>query len=180
MRAWGTALILLFVSIWGAALAGEVEEPAGYRFEPYRAPTPSGLSGATTVDTASAEQLWREQRVLFIDVMPRDAKPANLPPGTVWRDRRRDNIPGSIWLPNVGYGALSQAMEVYFHRSLEDVTRDDPNRALVFYCEMQCWMSWNAAKRAIALGYTHVHWYPDGTQGWTAAGLPLAEATPRP
>ena len=25
-----------------------------------------------------------------------------------------------------------------------------------------------------------VHWYPDGTDGWAAAGLPLAEAHPHP
>jgi len=40
-------------------------------------------------------------------------------------------------------------------------------------------MSWNAAKRAIALGYT-VAWYPDGTDGWQDAGLPLSVAVPVP
>jgi PQQ-dependent catabolism-associated CXXCW motif protein len=107
-------------------------------------------------------------------------KPANLPAGTVWRDRRRDNIPGSVWLANVGYGAISDHMEAYFRRSLEKLTGEDRTRALVFYCQKQCWMSWNAAKRAIALGYSHVIWYPDGTDGWVAAGLPTAEAHPFP
>jgi len=41
-------------------------------------------------------------------------------------------------------------------------------------------MSWNAAKRALALGYKNVAWYPDGTDGWEAAGLPLHEAKPEP
>jgi rhodanese-related sulfurtransferase len=41
-------------------------------------------------------------------------------------------------------------------------------------------MSWNAAKRALALGYKNVAWYPDGTDGWEAAGLPLQEAKPEP
>jgi rhodanese-related sulfurtransferase len=41
-------------------------------------------------------------------------------------------------------------------------------------------MSWNAAKRAVSLGYTAVAWYPDGTDGWREAGLPLSEATPAP
>ena len=112
--------------------------------------------------------------------MPRDAKPANLPPGTIWRDRRRENIPGSVWLANVGYGALSGEMESYFRHSLEELTGGDVGRVLVFYCDRDCWMSWNAAKRAIAFGYARVHWYPDGTQGWTEAGLPRAETTPRP
>ena len=56
----------------------------------------------------------------------------------------------------------------------------DPNRMLVFYCLANCWMSWNAAKRALAMGYTHVAWYPDGTDGWTTDHLPLELRTPLP
>jgi len=43
-----------------------------------------------------------------------------------------------------------------------------------------CWMSWNAGKRALSLGYVHVLWYPDGTDGWAAAGYPLEERNPEP
>ena len=39
-------------------------------------------------------------------------------------------------------------------------------------------MSWNAVKRAASFGYTRLYWYRDGTDGWEAAQLPLAEATP--
>jgi rhodanese-related sulfurtransferase len=41
-------------------------------------------------------------------------------------------------------------------------------------------MSWNAAKRALTLGYSDVAWYPEGTDGWTKASLPLQDATPEP
>ena len=41
-------------------------------------------------------------------------------------------------------------------------------------------MSWNAAKRALALGYADVAWYRDGTDGWSAALLPLEDSTPQP
>jgi rhodanese-related sulfurtransferase len=43
-------------------------------------------------------------------------------------------------------------------------------------------MSWNAAKRAAALGYTQVDWYSDATDGWAARDLPLElrEPVPRP
>ena len=40
------------------------------------------------------------------------------------------------------------------------------NRKIVFYCLKNCWMSWNAAKRAKTFGYTQVLWYPGGTEGW--------------
>ena len=41
-------------------------------------------------------------------------------------------------------------------------------------------MSWNAARRALAYGYDQVIWYPEGTDGWRAAGLPLVPAQPVP
>ncbi len=42
----------------------------------------------------------------------------------------------------------------YFRRSLERLTGGDKNKSIVFYCDPNCWMSWNAAKRAlIELGY---------------------------
>ena len=40
-------------------------------------------------------------------------------------------------------------------------------------------MSWNAAKRALALGYGNVAWFPDGTDAWEALGLPLSQASLR-
>ncbi|HXW22459.1 MAG TPA: PQQ-dependent catabolism-associated CXXCW motif protein, partial [Rhodomicrobium sp.] len=58
----------------------------------------------------------------------------------------------------------------------------DREKTLVFYCLKDCWMSWNAAKHALSLGYPYVAWYPDGTDGWTAASLPVEPVTaaPRP
>jgi PQQ-dependent catabolism-associated CXXCW motif protein len=51
---------------------------------------------------------------------------------------------------------------------------------LVFYCQADCWMSWNAAKRALSLGYSNVAWYPEGTDGWTFYNLPTLESRPEP
>src|ERR1035437_6542403 len=56
----------------------------------------------------------------------------------------------------------------------------DKTRLFVLYCQANCWMSWNAAKRALSFGYSNVAWYPDGTDGWQAADLPLAESQPEP
>ena len=41
-------------------------------------------------------------------------------------------------------------------------------------------MSWNAAKRILSYGYRNVAWYPEGTDGWEFAGLPLADSQPVP
>jgi PQQ-dependent catabolism-associated CXXCW motif protein len=155
-------------------------QPTEYRTKDYRAPTPAGLAGARVVSTAEAERLWRDKSAVFVDVLPRAPRPANLPPGTIWRDKLRLNIPGSIWLPDTGYGELATATENYLRTNLERATGGDHAKLLVIYCLRDCWMSWNAAKRILSMGYTNVAWYPDGTDGWTDMLLPVADAQPAP
>ncbi|MCO5064470.1 MAG: PQQ-dependent catabolism-associated CXXCW motif protein [Rhizobiaceae bacterium] len=158
--------------------ADTVAEPSGYRMDEYRAPVPATLKGARVVDTAEAEKLWRDKSAVFFDVMPRAPKPANLPAGTVWRDKPRSGIPGSIWLVNVGYGDINAETEAYFRKGIESQVGDDKSRPILFYCMTDCWMSWNAARRAVSWGYASVLWYPLGSDGWAKAGLPLVEEEP--
>jgi len=153
-------------------------EPADYKMDDYRSATPETLKGAKAVDTQEAERLWRDRAAVFLDTMPRDRHPPNLPPGTVWRDRPRDHIPGSAWLVNVGYGALSPEAESYFREGLKALSGSDTGKPLLFYCRAACWMSWNAAKRALEWGYSNVIWYSAGTDGWAERGLPLERAAP--
>ena len=85
--------------------------------------------------------------------------------------RRGDSIPGAVWLPNVGFGELAPETEAYFRAGLARATGSDLHRPIVIFCMRDCWMSWNAAKRALGFGYTGVHWFPDGTDGWTESGI---------
>jgi PQQ-dependent catabolism-associated CXXCW motif protein len=169
------AMVLLAIA---DARAAEVIEPDGYRLEDYRAPTPATLRGATVIGTQEAEKNWRSRSASFIDVLPRPPRPRKLPEGTLWRDKPRADIPDSIWLPDTGYGELAPSMADYFAKGLEKATGGNRARLIVLYCLADCWMSWNAARRALALGYPNVAWYPEGTDGWLAAGLPLKDATP--
>jgi PQQ-dependent catabolism-associated CXXCW motif protein len=155
-------------------------EPDEYRADNYRAPVPATLKGARVLTTAEAETIWRAGSGVFIDVLPRPPKPQNLPEGTVWREKPRLNIPGSIWLPDTGYGKLAAATEDYLRRGLERALGGNSNKLLVIYCQTDCWMSWNAAKRALSYGYANVAWYPAGTDGWERADLPMAESHPEP
>jgi len=173
------AFTVILAAAAGAA-AAEVPEPDGYRLEQYRAPTPATLHGARVIGTAEAETIWRSHSASFVDVLPRPPRPRDLPEGTLWRDKPRANIPGSIWLPDTGYGELAPTMAGYFANGLEKATHGDHARVLVLYCLADCWMSWNAARRALTLGYSDVAWYREGTDGWLAAGLPLEDATPEP
>ena len=172
----------LLASGWMMARAGEPApaEPDTYRLENYRAPTPATLVGARVVSSDEAEAIWKGGNAVFVDVMPRPPRPQNLPAGTIWRDKPRLSIPGSLWLPDTGYGELAPIMQAYFKDGLQRATGGDPAKPVVIFCLRDCWMSWNAAKRARAIGYTNVIWYPDGTDGWSEAGLPLLEAQPVP
>jgi PQQ-dependent catabolism-associated CXXCW motif protein len=183
IRSWAMlAVILASAAFFCAGVRGQeaTQEPADYRNNNYRAPTPATLAGARVVTTAQAEALWQDKTAIFVDVMPRPPRPPNLPPGTVWRDRPRSDIPGSIWLPDTGYGELAPVTEAYLRQSLELASGGDRTKLLVIYCLRDCWMSWNAAKRILAMGYTNVGWYRDGTDGWSEALLPLADARPAP
>jgi PQQ-dependent catabolism-associated CXXCW motif protein len=177
---------LLSLALVAASLSALAEtiapapEPKAYRMEAYRAPTPATLQGARVIDTQKAFDLWRAVTAAFIDALPHAPKPEGLPKDAVWREQPRFDIPGSLWLPDTGFGALSDATLRYFEKGLEKASGGDKKKPLVFYCLKDCWMSWNAAKRALELGYASVLWYPDGTDGWAAAKHPLEERKPEP
>lgn len=174
------ALGLPAAALLAPALAaqGAPPEPEGYRMEAYRAPVPETLDGAAVLSTEDAHALWSSGEAVFVDVLPRPGRPAELPEDTIWRAPPREDIPGSVWLPNTGHGALSAQAEAYFADGLTAAVDGDMGAPLVFYCQAECWMSWNAAKRAMALGHGDVSWYPEGTDGWAAAGHPLERRDP--
>jgi PQQ-dependent catabolism-associated CXXCW motif protein len=182
MRQPAAALVVVAALVFAppASAREQAAEPDGYRTENYRAPVPATLSGARVLTTAEVEAIWRAKAGVFIDVLPRAPKPKGLPEGTVWRDKPRFDIPGSIWLPDTGYGILAAATEAYLRQGLARASGGNKAALLVFYCLTDCWMSWNAAKRALAFGYTAIAWYPEGTDGWDHAKLPLAEVQPEP
>ncbi|PSO14114.1 PQQ-dependent catabolism-associated CXXCW motif protein [Bradyrhizobium sp. MOS003] len=179
-RCLAAALVVAAFAVPAFAQQQEPFEPEGFRADNYRAPVPATLAGARVLNTVEAEAIWRARSGAFVDVLPRPPKPKNLPAGTVWRDAPRKNIPGSIWLPDTGYGALPPAMDDYLQRGLAQASRGDKSALLVIYCLADCWMSWNAAKRALTYGYSNIAWYPDGTDGWERAKLPTDEAQPEP
>lgn len=175
-------LRFLFVVVAAAmahhgARAG-VAEPDDYKLDHFRSEVPDRLTGAKTVNSRQAWALWTGGETIFIDVMPQAPKPSNLPKGTFWRERSRDIIPGSYWLANVGYGRLHPESEKWFKSKLEILTSRNKKKPVLFYCLMNCWMSWNAAKRALSYGYQNVIWYPEGTDGWGFENYPLKPRYP--
>ncbi|MAN97628.1 PQQ-dependent catabolism-associated CXXCW motif protein [uncultured Roseovarius sp.] len=174
------AALAVLMLLTGPVAAQGVAEPEGYRGEPYRAPVPKTLAGAVVVDAGAAHDLWQGGEVAFVDVLPRPPKPANLPAGTIWRDKLRLSIPGAVWLPNTGYERIAPETEAYLREGLTEVTGGDPDHPVLFFCLEDCWMSWNAAKRALEMGYSEVYWFPEGTDGWDFEGYPLERVQARP
>jgi len=156
------------------------EEPLfsadGYRLGQYRSPTPASVEHATTLDTAALQALLQQQpHTRLIDVYRR-----------LWlhgqfvEDQPHANLPGSLWLANAGDGQLTLAWQTYFADNLRRSSSGDWHWPLVFYCRSDCWLSWNAVKRAHALGYDNLYWYRDGIDAWEQAGLSLQIAKPQP
>lgn len=156
------------------------EEPLfsaeGYRLDRYRSPTPTSVEGAQTIDTPTLQRMLASvDQPVLIDVFRRPWLH-----GQFASDEPHQNIPGSLWLANVGEGRLAPQWLDYFAHYLNQASGGDPTRAVVLYCKSDCWLSWNASKRAAALGYSRLYWYRDGVDAWQQAGLPLQTATPEP
>ena len=175
------AIALLALTFAAApTMADDVPEPPDYKLDDYRSPTPPTLEFAKVVTVQQAYKVWHAGKSVFIDVMPRLIKPADLPMDTLWHDKPRETVPGAVWLPNVGYGKLAPQMDDYFRGSLESLTGGDKAKPLLFFCMADCWMSWNAARRALRdYGYTDVTWFPQGTDGWHFPDAPLVKVEPK-
>ena len=100
---------ILFLCLSAATTQADqaAPEPAGYRMSDFRGTVPATLDGQPALSVAEAHALWEKKAAAFVDVLPQAPKPAGLAPGTLWRDKPRFDIPGSIWLPDTGYGALA-------------------------------------------------------------------------
>ncbi len=156
--------LVVFGVFWALGAHAEMAEPEDYHGEPYRGEVPLTLEGAEVVSNEEALELW-EQGVGFVDVLPHAPKP-DLPEGTIWNEKKHFSIPGAIWLPNVGYEKIAKVTSEYFTEGLQKISKDDNTAPLVIFCQAECWMSWNAAKRAMEYGYENIYWYPEGVTGW--------------
>lgn len=70
-------------------------------------------------------------------------------------------------------GSFNDQTQQQLGQLMQQGTQGRKDIPLIFYClSNQCWMSYNAALRAINLGYTNVLWYRGGIEAWQMAGLP--------
>ncbi len=127
---------------------------------PMHGPTPASIPGGQLITTKGLVALvqGRQAPFLLLDVLG-----------------SQEALPGAIpAVPASQPGSFEDDTQRGFGNFLAQATRGDKRMALVFYCQStQCWMSYNAALRAIKLGYPNVLWYRGGVDAWKMAGLQL-------
>jgi PQQ-dependent catabolism-associated CXXCW motif protein len=156
-----------------------VPEPRGYWMGATHGPVAATLAGGKVIHTRALAALLKADAVLVVDVSEAPRRPEQLAAGALWLPLPHPVIPGAVWIPGAGLGAIAAAVDKLFRERLALGTHRDPTHEIVIYCHASCWLSWNAAKRAISYGYQSVYWYPDGMEGWRGAGLPTAAAEPQ-
>ena len=135
------------------------------RTSAYHAPTPRAIPGGRMVRTTGLEAMRKaRRRPYLIDVLGGES---------------HRTIAGAFWLAGAGAGDLNADEARRFRDAMAKFAAGDRNQPIVFFCaDSQCWLSYNAALRAIAAGYTNIMWYRGGLAAWGHAGLPMTESEP--
>ncbi|WP_342108834.1 rhodanese-like domain-containing protein [Methylobacterium sp. SI9] len=143
-----------------------VPEPEGLYAGAPHGYTPQTLKGAAVVDAASVAALMAgPDKPVLIDVAAPDRKPSNFPAGRLWLPVH-PSIPGAVWMPEAGAEPLAPEREAVFYDRVAELTGGDRAKPVVVFCHVECWGSWNAAKRLVRKGYTGIRWFPEGVEGW--------------
>jgi PQQ-dependent catabolism-associated CXXCW motif protein len=171
-------LAALTYVLLASAASAEVPEPQAYWTGPMHSEVPASLSGARVIHAQDLAGLLEQGTAVLIDAAAAPRRPDNLAPGTIWKPVPHQDIAGSVWMPDMGASKLTPDEESFYRERLRVLTASDLDRPIVFYCHPNCWGSWNAAKRALALGFRNVAWFPDGAEGWQDAGHPLVATEP--
>lgn len=123
------------------------------------------------IDAQELEALLKaDPAPVVIDSSNAPTRPPGMASDAPWLPLPHEAIPGSLWIPGIGHAGIQEATDDYFRERLADSSGGDRDRPVVLYCHERCWLSWNAARRAIDYGYRNVYWFPDGIEGWRAAG----------
>lgn len=121
-------------------------------------PTPSSIPGGQLITTKGVAELVQGRNVpfLLLDILGGPEK-----------------LPGAIAaVPAHQAGSFNDRTQSEFGGFLQQATKGNKQMPIVLYCQStQCWMSYNAALRAINMGYTNVLWYRGGIEAWKTAGF---------
>lgn len=125
---------------------------------PPHAPTPTQIPGGRVIGTAELRPLVANNQVLLIDVLGGG-----------------QTLPNAIDAAGMGSpGDYPDQTQPQAEQFLNQVTRGNNQAPLVMFCsDPMCWLSYNAALRAIHAGYQQVMWYRGGLAAWQQGGNDL-------
>jgi len=131
----------------------------------YHGPTPRTIPGGRVVRTIELRSMLGDGSPPYlIDVLG---------------GQGHRTIRGAFWLRGTGAGDLGADEFRRFVDAVAKFAAGDKSRPIVFFCaDRECWLSYNAALRAIAAGYTNIMWYRGGIAAWLHAGFPMSPAEP--
>jgi PQQ-dependent catabolism-associated CXXCW motif protein len=162
-----------------ATAAADVKEPDGYWTGPIDSPVPETITGGQVIHAQALANLIEAHNPVVIDVSNTPKRPDGMALDAPWLPLPHEAIPGSLWIPEAGMAEVPAHVDEFFREELSEATDGNLDATVVIYCHEQCWLSWNAAKRAISYGYRNVHWFPQGIEGWRAAGFKTEVMKPR-
>ena len=92
-----------------------------------------------------------------------------------WTDPQHATIPTANRLPQAGQGgALDPKLQREVWTALDKMSGGKFTKPIVFFSrDAKNWEGYNAALRAIEMGYSGVYWYRGGLGAWKAANQPL-------
>jgi rhodanese-related sulfurtransferase len=126
-------------------------------------PTPASIPGGQVITTKGLVELIRRRQppVLILDVLG-----------------GAERLPGAQnAVPAHQAGSFQDQTQRQFGQYLAQASSGNKQHPVVLYCASpQCWMSYNAALRAINMGYTNVLWYRGGIEFWKKAGQRVERA----
>ena len=140
-----------------------IEETIEVRAGKLHAHTPRFHALASTITTKELhEQIIGAQPPVLIDVLG---------------GKRHRSVPGAVWLKGAGLDDTREDdVDARLDAKLDELTGGDKSRGVVIFClSAECWLSYNAAMRAVRLGYENVHWYRGGVNAWKKAKLPTVK-----
>lgn len=181
VRISGAAITFALAQSLAAAAPPDLFDPVtGYRTSRYQAAVPDLPPAGQRVWIDDIDRLVREDRAVLLDVSPIHGAGYDKHTGVWLLSKPHETLPGATWLPEVGRGDVEPLIERYFAHHLARLTEGDKARPVIIFCHADCWMSWNAMKRAAAFGYTALKWFPEGTDGWRDFDRTLVPASPAP
>ncbi len=138
-----------------------VRPPRGLHQGETHGPTPNELPGGQVITTKGLLPLLHQGHpVRLIDVLGLE-----------------QTLPRAVRAPWAAAGGdFEDETQQHLAQFLDQLTQGRSDTALVFFCAgRECWLSYNAALRAVQLGYRNVLWYRGGLRAWHRAGQRFEE-----